>query len=72
MLQRPVESAQYTSDDFQQLLKAQGITCSMSRRGECWDNASMESVFSSMKNERLSRKVYRTREEARSDVSDYI
>ena len=72
MLQRPVEYAQYTSDDFQQLLKAQGITCSMSRRGECWDNAAMESFFSSMKTERLSRKVYRTREEARSDVFDYI
>jgi len=72
VLRRPVESAQYTSDDFQQLLKAQGITCSMSRRGECWDNAAMESFFSSMKTERLSRKVYRTREEARSDVFDYI
>lgn len=40
--------------------------------GECWDNAAMESFFSSMKTERLSRKVYRTREEARSDVFDYI
>ena len=64
--------SQYTSDDFPQLLKAQGITCSMSRRGECWDNAAMESFFSSMKTERLSRKVYRTREAARSDVFDYI
>ncbi len=66
------QGSQYTSDDFQQLLKAQGITCSMSRRGECWDNAAMESFFSSMKTERLNRKVYRTREEARSDVFDYI
>ena len=66
------QGSQYTSDDFQQLLKAQGITCSMSRRGECWDNAAMESFFSSMKTERLSRKVYRTREQARSDVFDYI
>ncbi|RYX97840.1 MAG: hypothetical protein EOO28_03145 [Comamonadaceae bacterium] len=65
-------SRQYTSDDLQQLLKAQGITCSMSRRGDCWDNAAMQSFFSSMKTERLSRKVYRTREEARSDVIDYI
>lgn len=70
MLRRPVESAQYTSDEFQQLLKAQGMTCSMSRRGECWDNAAMESFFSSLKTERTSRKVYRTREEARSDVFD--
>ena len=66
------QGSQYTSDDFQQLLKAQGITCSMSRRGECWDNAAMESFFSSMNTERLSRKVYRTREQARSDVFDYI
>jgi len=70
VLRRPVESAQYTSDEFQQLLKAQGMTCSMSRRGECWDNAAMESFFSSLKTERTSRKVYRTREEARSDVFD--
>jgi putative transposase len=66
------QGSQYTSDDFQQLLKAQGITCSMSRRGECWDNAAMESFFSSLKTERLSRKVYRTREDARADVFDYI
>jgi putative transposase len=65
------QGSQYTSDDFQRL-KAQGITCSMSRRGECWDNAAMESFFSSMKTERLSRKVYRTREQARADVFDYI
>ena len=67
-MQRWVELTQYTSDDFQQLLKAQGTTCSMSRKGNCWDNAAMESSFSSMKTERLSRKVYRTREAARSDV----
>ena len=51
------QGSQYTSDDFQQLLKAQGITCSMSRRGECWDNAAMESFSSSLKPERLSRRV---------------
>ncbi len=67
----PVEAADACAA-FQQLLKAQGITCSMSRRGECWDNAAMESFFSSMKTERLSRKVYRTREDARCDVFDYI
>lgn len=66
------QGSQYTSGDFQQVLKAQGITRSMSRRGECWDNAAMESFFSSLKTERLSRKVYRTREDARADVFDYI
>ena len=66
------QGSQYTSDDFQQLLKSQGIQCSMSRRGECWDNAAMESFFSTLKTERCARTVYRTREEARADVFDYI
>jgi putative transposase len=66
------QGSQYTSEDFQSLLKAQGITCSMSRRGDCWDNAAMESFFSSLKTERLSRRVYRTRDEVRADVFDYV
>lgn len=66
------QGSQYTSEEFQQLLTAQGITCSMSRRGDCWDNAAMESFFSSLKTERLSRKVYRTRDEVRADVFDYV
>ena len=49
-----------------------GITCSMSRSGNVWDNAAMESFFSSLKTERCARKVYWTRENARADVSDYI
>lgn len=72
LLHHSDQGSQYTSEDFQSLLKAQGITCSMSRRGDCWDNAAMESFFSSLKTERLSRKVYRTRDELRADVFDYI
>ena len=72
MLRRPVESAQYTSEHFQQLLKEQGITCSMSRAGEVWDNSVMESFFSSLKTERTVRKVYRIREQTRADMFDYI
>ena len=49
-----------TSDDFQQLLKPQSITCSMNQRGECRDNAELESFLSWLKTERLSHKVYRT------------
>ena len=64
--------AQYTSEDFQRLLEAHGIVCSMSRRGNCWDNAAVESFFSTLKTERLSRKSYRTRDELRADVFDYI
>jgi len=72
MLRRPVESAQYTSEDFQRLLDPHGIICSISRRGNCWDNAAMESFFSTLKTERLSRKHYRTPDELRADVFDYI
>ena len=49
-----------------------GITCSMSRSGNVWDNAAMESFFSSLKTERTARKVYRARDEAKADVFDYI
>ena len=66
------QGSQYTSEDFQKLLESHGIICSMSRRGNCWDNAAMESFFSTLKTERLSRKIYRTRDELRADVFDYI
>ena len=49
-----------------------GVTCSMSRSGNVWDNAAMESFFSSLKAERMARKTYRTRDQARADVFDYI
>ena len=49
-----------------------GADCSMSRSGDVWDNAAMESFFSSLKTERISRKVYRTRDAARADVFDYL
>ena len=68
VLQRLVESTQYTSEHFQELLKEQGITCSMSRAGEVRDNSAMESFFSSLKTERTARKVYRTRDDARPRV----
>ena len=49
-----------------------GVVCSMSRSGNVWDNAAMESFFSSLKTERIGSKVYRTRDAARVDVFDYI
>jgi len=49
-----------------------GVTCSLSRSGNVWDNAAMESFFSSLKIERVAGKVYRTRDQARADVFDYI
>ena len=66
------QGSQYTSESFQRLLREMGITCSMSRSGNVWDNSAMESFFSSLKTERTARKVYRTRDEARADVFDYI
>jgi len=63
---------QYLSDDFQALLKVNGITCSMSDKGSCYDNAVVESFFASLKRERTRRRNYRTRDEARADVFDYI
>jgi hypothetical protein len=64
--------SQYTSEQFQRLLADHGITCSMSRSGNVWDNAVMESFFSTLKTERTTRRTYRTRDEARADVFDYV
>ena len=72
LLHHSDQGSQYTSEHFQQLLKDQCFTCSMSRAGEVWDNSAMESFFSSLKTERTARKVYRTREQARADVFDYV
>ena len=49
-----------------------GVVCSMSRSGNCWDNAAMEIFLSSLKTERAPRKIYRPRDEAKSDVFNYI
>lgn len=72
LLHHSDQGSQYTSEHFQELLREQGITCSMSRAGEVWDNSAMESFFSSLKTEKTARKVYRTRAQARADVFDYI
>jgi putative transposase len=72
LLHHSDQGSQYTSEHFQELLKEQGITCRMSRAGEVWDNSAMVSFFSSLKTERTARKVFRTREQARAEVFDYI
>jgi len=64
--------SQYASHAFQALLAQYGMRCSMSRKGNCWDNAPSESFFNSLKNERVHGRRYRTREEARADVFEYI
>lgn len=66
------QGSQYTSEAFQRLMTDNGVTCSMSRSGNVWDNAAVESFFSSLKTERIGGKVYRTRDQARADLFDYI
>ena len=63
---------QYTSDDFRDELAKHSIDCSMSSTGNCYDNAVVESFFGSLKRERVNRVRYRTRDEARADVFEYI
>ena len=60
------------SEQFQRLMADHGIVCSMSRASNVWDNAAMESFFSSLKTERTARKTYQTRDQAKADVFDYI
>lgn len=63
---------QYASRDYQAVLTAHGITPSMSRRGNCWDNAVVESFFRTLKVERVYDRRYVTREQAELDIADYI
>ena len=64
--------SQYASSDYQSLLNKEGIVVSMSRKGNCWDNAVMERFFGSLKSERTDDNKYLTREEAKADVINYI
>lgn len=66
------QGSQFTSSDWLSLLKQRGMIPSMSRRGTCHDNAVAESFFSALKKERIKRRIYPTRDEARSDVFNYI
>jgi transposase InsO family protein len=64
--------SQYASDHYQALLARHGITCSMSRRADCWDNAPMESFFASLKKELVHDANFATRAEARAAIVEYI
>lgn len=64
--------SQYASEEYQALLKKHKMVCSMSRKGNCWDNAPMERFFLNLKMERVWRKDYANHEEARRDVADYL
>ena len=72
LLHHSDRGSQYASDDFRDLLDEHGIECSMSGVGNCYDNAAVESWYGLSKRERVHRRHYRTRWEARQDVFDYI
>jgi transposase InsO family protein len=63
---------QYASGDYRARLKSRGILCSMSRRGNCWDNAMAESFFATLKNELIYRQTWTTKRQARSAIAEYL
>jgi len=72
LLHHSDRGSQYASADYQALLTQAGMTSSMSRKGNCYDNAPMESFFGTLKTERVFHRYYTTRAEARSDIFEYI
>jgi putative transposase len=66
------QGAQYASTSYQRLLNDFGVVCSMSRKGNCWDNAPMESFFHTLKTELTGFEDYKTRTEAKASIFDYI
>jgi len=72
LLHHSDRGSQYASDAYQALLKQHGMIASMSRKGNCWDNAPVERFFSSLKREWTGDRLYRTRQEAMADVREYV
>ncbi len=72
LLHHSDQGSQYASGEFQHELAVAGMICSMSRRGNCWDNAPVESFFATLKGELVHHRRYATRAEARSDIFEYI
>jgi putative transposase len=66
------QGSQYGSDAWRRFCRSHHLEPSMSRRGNCWDNAVVESFFSSLKKERIKKRIYKTRDLARADISEYI
>ena len=66
------QGSQYGSDDWLRFCRTNNLEPSMSRRGNCWDNAVAESFFSSLKKERIRKRIYKTRDLAKADIFDYI
>jgi len=72
LLHHSDRGSQYASAAYQTILKRHQMCCSMSRTGNCWDNAVMESFFHTLKTELVQHRRYHTREQARLDIFEYI
>ena len=72
LLHHSDRGVQYASEDYQHLLQSHGIACSMSGKGDCWDNAVMESFWATLKTELVNHERYETREQARASIFGYI
>ena len=72
LVAHPDRGSRYASEHHRRILAGHGITCSMSRRANCWDNAPMESFFASLKKELVHDEDYQTRAEARASLFEYI
>ena len=72
LLHHSDRGSQYACGDYRDLLDEHRLICSMSRKGDCWDNAVSESFFKTLKVERVNDRDYWTREEAKTDITDYI
>lgn len=72
LLHHSDRGSQYASAAYQKALADQGITCSMSRRGDCWDNAVVESFFGTLKTELIDQRAWPTKRHARAAVADYL
>jgi transposase InsO family protein len=72
LLHHSDRGVQYASDDYQQLLARHGICVSMSGKGDCWDNAVMESFWATLKTELVHQQRYQTRQQAKASIFEYI
>lgn len=72
LLHHSDRGSQYAANAYQQRLRAAGIRGSMSRRGNCWDNACVESFFGTLKRELIHHRQYHTREEAKQEIFEYL
>ena len=72
LLHHSDRGSQYAAGEYQRLLSENGMICSMSRKGDCWDNAPMESFFATLKAELVNREQFKTRQEAKTKIFEYI